>query len=253
MPDYGDLNILNEDYRSFKAQYMHIMQLGDFGLENDTYFVEGQTVLQRKFGSGEVLSMGVQELNSSNGIELETPLDYVFPVKSGNDEIVAYRVVHNDGTLSQEIPYQTAGIMINGILPLFDRTPDPNDQGYGRENKGDLFGTGTAAEGSNIGLYNAYTDELISGFDYEAVGVTEEGYVPVKEAGKWGLFNIETKTMVIPCILDVITSVYNGMVYVEIDGRKGVLNLAETLAAGVEINEETMAEVVVDETAEPME
>ena len=92
---------------------------------------------------------------------------------------------------------------------------------------------------------------MISDFAYEAVGVTEEGYVPVKEAGKWGLYSIENKTLVIPCILDDITSVYNGMVYIEIDGRKGVLNLGETLAAGVEINEETLAEVVVEETAAP--
>lgn len=254
--DYNaDFSVMSEDYRSFKEEYLHANQAGDLGLVPIVWFEQGQNTLQSKTDRKFTIENVVDEIYGTNRYYLTTPLDHVFSVKNKNDETVAYRVICSDGSIGKEIPNEVAGIMINGILPVFDRAPDVDINGYdgyGSENKsGDLFGIGVAAEGSAIGLYNAYTDEMVSDFAYEAVGVTEEGYVPVKEAGKWGLFHIESKMMVIPCILDDITSVYNGMVYVEIDGRKGVLNLAETLAAGVEINEETLAEVVVEETAEP--
>lgn len=252
---YVDFSVLSEDYLSLKEEYLHAYQAGDLGLVPIVWFKQGQNELERSDGSIYSVYDAVDNIYGGNGYYLSTPLDHVFSVKNENEETVAYRVIRNDGSVGEEIPYEVAGIMINGILPVLDRTPDVDIQGYhgygDSSKRGDLFGVGTAAEGSAIGLYNAYTDEMISDFAYEAVGVTEEGYVPVKEAGKWGLYSIENKTLVIPCILDDITSVYNGMVYIEIDGRKGVLNLGETLAAGVEINEETLAEVVVEETAAP--
>ena len=249
---YVDFNVLSEDYRSIKEEYLHAPQYGDLGVLPKVNFIQGKDQLEDSNGKTYSVAEAEDSIYTTNGYDLRTPLDYVFPVENENEETVAYRVIRNDGTVGEEIPNEVAGVMINGVLPVFNRTPDANSEGYGsRNNKGDLYGVGTAAEGSAIGLYNAYTDEMISDFAYEAVGVTEEGYVPVKEAGKWGLYSIENKTLVIPCILDDITSVYNGMVYIEIDGRKGVLNLGETLAAGVEINEETLAEVVVEETAAP--
>ena len=239
------------EYVDFKEVYSQASQYGELGAESTYIFSEGQNELQREYGG--YLEAGVDEtrLNTASGFELGTPLDYLFAVRNANNETIAYRVIRSDGTIAADIPYEPAGIMINGILPVFEMSPNEDGKGYGHDDKGDLYGRGVAAVGVAIGLYNVYTDEMISGFDYEEVGVTAEGYVPVNDGGRWGLYHIDSQTMAMPCILNDIPSVYNGMVYIEIDGRKGVLNLGETLAAGVEINEETLAEVVVEETAAP--
>lgn len=250
-PDYVEFKALSEDYLSFKEEYMDAPQYGDLGAKTLYVFNGGQNELHSESDDNFEIDIDEQRLNWANGFELSTPLDYIFAVRNANNETIAYRVIRSDGTIGEDIPYEPAGIMINGILPVFDMAPNKDGNGYGYEDKGDLYGRGIAAEGAAIGLYNVYTDEMISDFAYEEVGVTTEGYVPVNEGGRWGLYHIDSKTMVIPCILNDITSVYNGMVYVRIGNRKGVLNLAETLAAGVEINEETLAEVVVEETAEP--
>ena len=63
----------------------------------------------------------------------------------------------------------------------------------------------------------------------------------MKKNGKWGLFSLVDNTLVIDCIMNSVSSMYDGCVYVDYEGQKGVIDVEETLANGVVVNEETLA------------
>ena len=100
---------------------------------------------------------------------------------------------------------------------------------------------GEVANGGGLAVLNAYTGKLVTDFEYDALGVTTEGYTPVKKGDKWGLVRVSDGEVVIDCILDNVSNVYAGKVYVEYEGKKGVLALNTTLGLGIEINADTLS------------
>lgn len=147
--------------------------------------------------------------------------------------------IRNDGSICPTMPYVPHGVMVNGIVAAKNETY--TDETY-QDTLACNFYEGIAAKGNNLAVMNAYTGERISEFIYDALGFTVEGYTPVHRNGKWGLIRSDDGTVIIDCILDSITSVYQGKVYVQYGDVKGILDLEETLLQGVTIDEEAFME-----------
>lgn len=147
--------------------------------------------------------------------------------------------IRNDGSICPTMPYVPHGVMVNGIVAAKNETY--TDETY-QDTLACNFYDGIAAKGNNLAVLNAYTGERISEFIYDALGFTVEGYTPVHRNGKWGLIRSDDGTVIIDSILDSITSVYQGKVYVQYGDVKGILDLEETLFQGVTIDEEAFME-----------
>lgn len=159
-----------------------------------------------------------------------SPDDYV--------TVLGGATIKNDGTICPTFHYQTVGVMVNGITAVKN---EPFKKYYTGETFDRDLSKGEVANGGGLAVLNAYTGKLVTGFEYDALGVTTEGYTPVKKGDKWGLVRVSDGEVVIDCILDNISNVYAGKVYVEYEGKKGVLALNTTLGLGIEINADTLS------------
>ena len=176
----------------------------------------------------------------AQSMTLGLPRDQLTQVCADDFEtILGIACIRNDGSVCPTMKYLPHGVMVNGIVAA--KNVIYTDTTYQDTQACDFY-EGIAAEGDNLAVMNAYTGKQLSDFIYDAIGFTVEGYTPVQRNGKWGLIRSDDGTVVIDCILDSITSVYKGMVYVQYGDVKGILDLAKTLEAGVAINEETLME-----------
>lgn len=155
------------------------------------------------------------------------------------ETVLGIACIRDDGSICPTMTYLPHGVMVNGIVAA--KNVIYTDTTY-QDTLACNFYEGIAAEGDSLAVTNAYTGEQLSDFIYDAIGFTVEGFTPVRRNGKWGLIRSDDGTVVIDCILDSITSVYKGKVYVQYGDVKGILDLAKTLEAGVAINEETLME-----------
>ena len=96
-------------------------------------------------------------------------------------------VIKIDGTVCPTFHYQTVGVMVNGITAVKN---EPFTRYYTAITTDRDFSKGEVANGGGLALLNAYTGELVTSFEYDAIGVTTEGYTPVKKGDKWGLVRI---------------------------------------------------------------
>lgn len=147
-------------------------------------------------------------------------------------------LVDKDGNICPTFNYQPAGLIVNGVAAVKN---EPYNRYMLEDTMDRDFSKGEVANGGGLAVLNAYTGELVTGFEYDAIGVTTEGYTPVKKGDKWGLVRIADGEVVIDCILDNISNVYAGKVYVEYEGNKGVLALNTTLGLGIAINADTLS------------
>ncbi len=169
-----------------------------------------------------------------------SPRDRILRVCSPDDyvTVIGGAAIKNDGTICPTFDYQQVGVMVNGITAVKN---EPFTRYYTAENVDRDLSKGEVANGGSLAILNAYTGKLVTGFEYDALGVTTEGFTPVKKGDKWGLVRVYDGEVVIDCILDNISNVYAGKVYVEYEGKKGVLALNTTLGLGIEINAETLS------------
>ena len=229
-----DLVVLNEDF-SEGADYMDASQLGGTGGTYYNYFVlDGQMYIEYLHGVIEPVDR--LERDAVNR-------DYVVRVEDANRKLTGYTLVRNHMDIGPVFAYMPVGIPVNGIVAVTENMPAlyGKDGNFIREMSQETVDNGIMAEGTNLGLYNAHNGKLLSDFAYEAVGASEENYVPVKKNGKWGLLSLTDNTLVIDCIMNSVSSMYDGCVYVDYNGQKGVIDVEETLANGIVVNEETLA------------
>ena len=232
--DTIDLVVLNEDF-SEGASYMDASQLGYHGGTLYNYFVlDGQMYIEYMHGVIEPVDR--LERDAVNR-------DYVMRVEDANRTVIGYTLVRNHMDIGPTFAYMPVGIPVNGIVAVTENMPVlyGKDGNFIREISQETVDNGIMAEGANLGLYDAYNGKLLSDFAYEAVGASEENYVPVKKNGKWGLLSLKDNTLVIDCIMNAVSSMYDGCVYVDYEGQKGVIDVEETLAGGILVNEETLA------------
>ena len=232
--DTIDLVVLNEDF-SEGASYMDASQLGYHGGTFYNYFVlDGQMYIEYMHGVIEPVDR--LERDAVNR-------DYVMRVEDANRTVIGYTLVRNHMDIGPTFAYMPVGIPVNGIVAVTENMPVlyGKDGNFIREISQETVDNGIMAEGANLGLYDAYNGKLLSDFAYEAVGASEEDYVPVKKNGKWGLLSLTDNTLVIDCIMNSVSSMYDGCVYVDYNGEKGVIDVEETLAGGVMVNAETLA------------
>lgn len=166
--------------------------------------------------------------------------EMLYKVCSPEDYVTVYgaALVDKDRNICPTFNYQPAGLIVNGIVAVKN---EPYNR-YMLEDTFDRdFSKGEVANGGGLAVLNAYTGKLVTGFEYDALGVTTEGYTPVKKGDKWGLVRVSDGEVVIDCILDNVSNVYSGKVYVEYEGKKGVLALNTTLGLGIEINADTLS------------
>ena len=169
-----------------------------------------------------------------------SPRDRILRVCSPDDyvTVIGGAAIKNDGTICPTFDYQQVGVMVNGITAVKN---EPFTRYYTAENVDRDLSKGEVANGGGLAVLNAYTGKLVTGFEYDALGVTTEGFTPVKKGDKWGLVRVYDGEVIIDCILDNISNVYAGKVYVEYEGKKGVLALNTTLGLGIAINAETLS------------
>ena len=232
--DTIDLVVLNEDF-SEGASYMDASQLGYHGGTFYNYFVlDGQMYIEYMHGVIEPVDR--LERDAVNR-------DYVMRVEDANRTVIGYTLVRNHMDIGPTFAYMPVGIPVNGIVAVTENMPVlyGKDGNFIREISQETVDNGIMAEGANLGLYDAYNGKLLSDFAYEAVGASEENYVPVKKNGKWGLLSLKDNTLVIDCIMNAVSSMYDGCVYVDYEGQKGVIDVEETVAGGVVVNAETLS------------
>ena len=223
---YKDTIELSELDAGFNEVYTGLTwQNGEPQANDTTWYVEGETIYEVK---GDGSKLPVTQISAAYNAQS----DYLIPKREG-DKLLGYVAIENGTAIKPLIPYQPTGIMVNGIVAIEENLSQSTT--YSRNMSDEQVNQGIMAEGNNLGVYNAYDGELLSDFVYDAIGACEEGYVPVRQNGKWGLLDIESKEMVIPCILNAISTVYGGMVYVDTGEGRGVLDLEETLAEGISI------------------
>lgn len=226
--DSIDLNELDAGFNEVRSRFT--WQNGEPPVNDTTWFVEGDAIYEVK---GDGSQIAVSQIYAAYNEQS----DYLIPKKEG-DQLQGYVAIESGTDIKPVIPYQPSGIMVNGIVAVEENLSESTV--YSRNLSDEQVNKGIMAEGEKLGIYNAYNGELISDFVYDAIGACEEGYVPVRQNGRWGLLNVESKEMVIPCVLNVISTVYGGMVYVDFGEGKGVLDLEETLEAGIGITIESI-------------
>ena len=229
-----DLVVLNEDF-SEGANYMDASQLGGTGGTYYNYFVlDGQLYVE--YMHGVIERVDWLERDARNR-------DYVVRVEDANRNVTGYTLVRNHMDIGPVFAYMPVGIPVNGVVAVTDNMPAMvgKEGNFIREMRQETVDDGIMAEGTNLGLYDAYNGKLLSDFVYEAVGASEEEYVPVKKNGKWGLLSLVDNTLVIDCIMNSVSSMYDGCVYVDYEGQKGVIDVEATRANGVLVNAETLA------------
>lgn len=232
--DTIDLVALNEDF-SEGPSYMDASQMAGHGGSYYNYFVlDGKIYIE--YLHGEIKMVDRLEHQIVNR-------DYVVRVEDANRTVTGYTLVRNHMDIGPVFAYMPVGIPVNGIVAVTENLPVlyGKDGNFIREMSQETVDNGIMAEGTNLGLYDAYNGKLLSDFAYEAVGASEENYVPVKKNGKWGLLSLTDNTLVIDCMMNSVSSMYDGCVYVDYNGQKGVIDVEETLANGVVVNEETLA------------
>ena len=166
--------------------------------------------------------------------------EMLYKVCSSEDYVTVYgaALVDPGRNIGPTFKYPPAGLIVNGIVAVKN---EPYNR-YMLEDTFDRdFSKGEVANGGGLAVLNAYTGKLVTGFEYDALGVTTEGFTPVKKGDKWGLVRVSDGEVIIDCILDNISNVYAGKVYVEYEGKKGVLALNTTLGLGIAINADTLA------------
>lgn len=166
--------------------------------------------------------------------------EYLYKVCSPEDYVTVFgaSLVDKEGNICPTFNYQPAGLIVNGIVAVKN---EPFDRYLLLDTYDRDFSKGEVANGGGLAVLNAYTGKLVTDFEYDALGVTTEGYTPVKKGDKWGLVRVSDGEVVIDCILDNVSNVYAGKVYVEYEGKKGVLALNTTLGLGIEINADTLS------------
>lgn len=166
--------------------------------------------------------------------------EHLYKVCSPEDYLTVFgaSLVDKEGNICPTFNYQPAGLIVNGIVAVKN---EPFDRYLLLDTYDRDFSKGEVANGGGLAVLNAYTGKLVTDFEYDALGVTTEGYTPVKKGDKWGLVRVSDGEVVIDCILDNVSNVYAGKVYVEYEGKKGVLALNTTLGLGIEINADTLS------------
>lgn len=169
--------------------------------------------------------------------------DYVVRVEDASRNVLGYTMIRNHTDIGPTFAHVPVGIPVNGIVAVRDGMPAMvgKEGNFVREVTNEMVDSGIMAEGTNLGLYDAYNGKLQSDFVYEAVGASEEDYVPVKKNGKWGLLSLKDNTLVIDCIMNTVSSMYDGCVYVDYEGQNGVIGVEETVAGGVVANAEALS------------
>lgn len=229
-----DLVVLNEDF-SEGASYMDASQMSGHGGPYYNYFVrEGQIYIEYLHGVIEPMDWLEHQIVNR---------DYVVRVEDASRNVLGYTLVRNHMDIGPTFAYVPVGIPVNGIVAVRDGMPAMvgKEGNFVRDVTNEMVDSGIMAEGTNLGLYDAYNGKLLSDFVYEAVGASEEDYVPVKKNGKWGLLSLKDNTPVIDCIMNTVSSMYDGCVYVDYEGQKGVIDVEETVAGGVVVNAETLS------------
>ena len=182
-------------------------------------------------------------LKNFEGVASFALLDGQFGVlyrqRTADGQISAAQAFENyNGTLNRQVIAQVIdrsyAVTGRNIIDINGKWFGPVVNGRGSYQSGTyvngFYLAGTANEKAFI---NAEEARQIS-LDYHDAYYFEDGYAPVKKYGKWGFIDEEGKE-VTDFIFDHATPLYNGLTYVEKDGKWGVLKLSQSLQEGKDI------------------